>query len=361
MNNQNDAQTRILSRVRALVERGDRVPEEDIAALFTVTDTNALARIARIPRERRFGHTAFHTDVMRVEYRGEPAVEIVAHVGASASIIALAPVGQRVEPEALPAVARALSRAASVMIATTAERVDAAARAIGCSHADVLKQLRTGAPVYVTGEGAELFDEDLRTRLAPRAVAADIWLAVHGAAHAMGVRTIASMTYLTDEKPAAYASHLEAIRTLQDETGGFAGFVPTPVHNRHRESSYLATPTAHQSLRAVAIARIALDNIEHIGVAPALVGAEVAYVALSYGADTIDTTILPASVRLFESEETHGDLELPVLGESSSDRALTSELVASRIVEARCVPVAVDPVMMPRAENERPAQSLATL
>jgi hypothetical protein len=346
MSNQSDLQTRILSRVRALVERGERVPAADLALLWTVSDTNALAGIARIPRERRYGRSAFHTDVIRVEYRGEPADELAERIGETGSVIVLAPTG-RIEPQALPNAARGLARIGSVMIATTAERVDAAARAIGCSHRDVLTQLRTGAPLVVTGEGAELFDEELRARLAPRAVAADTWIAVHRAAHAQGIPTIATMTYLTHEQPEAYARHLETIRSLQEETGGFAAFVPVPVHNRHEEATYLATPTAQQSLRAIAIARIALDNIEHIGVAPALVGAEVAYVAMSYGADTIDTTILPGSVRLFESEASGFDL--PVLGEDSA-AAPPRELVASRLVEAHFVPTAVDPVMKPRMD-----------
>lgn len=363
MSKQNDAQTKILSRVRALVERGERVPAADIAALFTVTDTGALARIARIPRERRHGRTAYHTDVLRVEFRGEKPEEIVEHIGSTTSAVALAPVGARVHPEALPAAAQAVARRTDVVIATTAERVETAARAIGCSHADVLRQLRSGAPVIVTGEGAEVFDEGTRSRFASRAVATGTWLAVHRAAHALGMPTMASMTYLTRERPEAFAAHLDAIRQLQDETGGFVCFVPVPVHNRHRDASYLATPTAHQSLRAAAIARIALDNVEHIAIAPALVGAEVAYVALSYGADTIDTTVLPASVRLVEREGPVG-LDLPVVEgppTAAAPAPPASELIASRIVEARFVPVAVSATMTARgrsASNEGVDQAL---
>lgn len=302
MSNQADAQSRILARVRALVERGERVPAADIAALFTVADTNALARIARVPRERRFGRAAFYTDASGSDYRAE-----------------------------------------------TAESIDAAAQLTGGSYADVIAHMRSTGRIYVSGEGAELFDESLRARLAPRAVAADTWLAVHRAAHEAGIRSIATMTYLTAEHPEAYAAHLEAIRLLQDETGGFAAFVPLPVHNRHHEASYRATPTAHQSLRAVAIARIALDNVEHIGVAPALVGAEVAYIAMSYGADVVDTTITPASVRMLESDAQVG-FDLPVLDQSAPSAAAETELVASRLIEARFVPTAVDLTMTPRMD-----------
>jgi aminodeoxyfutalosine synthase len=340
MSIQTEAHTKVLSRVRALVERGERVPGEDVASLVRVTDTNALARIARIPRERRYGRSAFFTDAHVVEYRGESADEIAAGIGGSHVSILLRPEGPRIDPERLPEAARALAGRYDVALATSAARVDHVARTIGIAHVDVLRQLQTGAPVVVTGDDAELFDEALRSTLAPAAPSAETWLAVHRAAHDVGARSVASMRYLTSERPEAYAAHLDAIRTLQDETGGFVSFVPLPAHDYAIEASYLAAPTAHQSLRAIAIARIALDNIEHIAAAPALVTDEVAYVALSYGADTIDTTIAPKG-RSFE---------LPVIGEAASMAPrFDRDVVVSRIVEARFAPVALDAAMMIRS------------
>jgi aminodeoxyfutalosine synthase len=338
MSIQSPAQSKILSRVRALVERGERVPEADVAALFTVTDTAALARIARIPRERRFGRTAFYTDVATVGYSGQDAEAVAARIGASSASIALTPLGPRIHPERLPQAARELARRFDVVVVMDAGRIAHVAATIDIAHEDVLRQVETGAPVVVGPAGAAIFDESLRASVDPHAPGAETWLGVHRAAHGIGARTIASMTYLTHEQPAAYAAHLEALRSLQDETGGFAGFVAIPVHDRSIATSYLAVPSAHQSLRALAIARIALDNVEHIAAAPALITPEVAYVAMSYGADTVDTTIAAPGA----------GLELPVLGEESAAPMLDRELVESRLVEARFVPVPLDAAYQPR-------------
>jgi hypothetical protein len=350
-----EGQTRLLSRVRAAVERGERVAETDIAALFEVTDTNALAGIARIPRDRRFGRSAYHTDVVRVEYGGESAEELAARIGETTSQVALVPVGPAIRPLALREAAQALARTYDVVILTNAARVDRAARTLGVEHLHVLHQLRTGAPVVVAPDGAELFDGAIRARWAGSAVAADTWLSVHRAAHELGIPTIAAMTYLTEEAPAAYAAHLETLRTMQDATSGFTGFVAMATHNRDRDASYRAVPSAHQSLRALAIARIALDTIEHIAVAPALVTAEVAYISLSYGVDTIDTTVTSSSVGLVESSGARA-LELPVVDAAAASGSASAtrferELVESRLVEARYVPVRLDAALRERTER----------
>lgn len=341
-----DDQTKILSRVRALVERGERVPTVDVAALFAVTDTTALARIARIPRERRHGRSAYFTDVARVEYTGQPVETILASIGETASAIALEPIGS-VDPEGLAAAAGTIARTHEVALAMTPARIERAARTIGITHADVLGNLLASAPTVVTADGAELFDDAFRARLAPQAITTDAWVAAHRAAHALGIRSAAAMTYLTQEAPGAYAAHLDRLRSLQDETGGFAQFVPLPVHNRHREPSYLASPSAHQSLRMIAIARIALDNFEHIGAPAALVTPEVAVIALGYGADLVDTLAHAGSVGLREGAPPES-VELPVVGEAGAPRGVDGAHIASRLVEARFVPTAIGATLAPR-------------
>src|SRR5690606_11830353 len=128
----------------------------------------------------------------------------------------------------------------------------------------------------VTGEEAELFDRDFRFNHAAGVISPQEWLAVHRTAHGLGLKTVAAMTYSTVDRTDEYASHAEALRALQDETGGFAAFAPMAVHNRGVKEFYLAAPTAAQTMRAIAVSRLYFDNIPHILAIPSLVTLEIA-------------------------------------------------------------------------------------
>jgi 2-iminoacetate synthase ThiH len=193
----------------------------------------------------------------------------------------------------------------------------------------------------ITAGEAELFDAGLRRDYAGDAITAEQWMEVHRAAHLLGHKTTAGMVYGTVDHPAEYAAHLNAIRRLQEETGGFAAFVPMALHNRGI-ASHLTAPTAAQSLRATAISRAFLDNIPHIATAPSLISTEVAVVALDHGADLVDLTVAVADVRS-EDRRAGAEVALKVLdGASVRPAALAPWPLRETMEEARWTAVAVD-------------------
>jgi len=330
---------KLLSRVRALLERGERISKDDCRDLFAVRDLVALAKLARIPRERRFGRQSFFRALESVPFsalattddaNGPLAVRCVLREGE----------GLATWVERLAEIQRSARPATAFLSAGFLTRL---AGREGVPVGTVITALRDAGPIFVTGEEAELFDGAFRAVHSRDVISSEEWLAAHRAAHILGVGSGASMLYTVEDHPEAYAEHLVAIRDLQDGTGGFLQFVPLAVHNRDVSEFYLAAPTAAQTLRTTAIARIVLDNVPHIAVAPALITAEVAYVALSYGADSIDPTV---SVSDLHSQEGSGTSSpsLSVLGDGAAvvTPGVALGLVRDRIAEARWTPVAVD-------------------
>lgn len=342
---------KLLSRVRSLLERGERISTDDCRQLFDVKDLLALARLARIPRERRYGRQAFYRPARVVEYRGEDPelflseAETTASEGTSELIIRC----RLRDGERLAAwIERLLGFSRGAFAATLhvpPRMILGLSEREGSSLESVIDALATAGSIFITGAEAEVFDAELRARLAPYAIPAERWLAVHAAAHKLGLKTGAGMSYGTADVPAAYAAHLETLRGMQEKTGGFIQFVPTAIHNRDVREFYLAAPTAAQSLRTIAIARMFLDNIQHIGAAPSLVTPEVAFVGLSHGADVIDASVVAEDVLAQERAAMVTLSELPVLDETSAHLmsvGLPVGQVRSRIAEARWTPVPVD-------------------
>lgn len=216
------------------------------------------------------------------------------------------------------------------------------ATAEGIPVGRVISSLHESGMIAITGEEAELFAPEYRSRYAQDVIPIEQWMAIHRAAHILGLKTSAWMTYGVVDRPAEYAGHLDAVRSLHDATGGFFEFVPVALHNRLIET-HLTAPTAAQTLRAVSIARIFLDNISHIAAAPALVSTEVAIVALDHGADTIDNTLAVDDVHLEERTMT-GYGTLRVLDERAdvNFEPVSAARIRTRIEEARWNPKGIN-------------------
>jgi aminodeoxyfutalosine synthase len=340
---------KIIHRVRSLVERGERISADECRGLFEVKDLIALAKLARVPQERRFGRRAFYRDAYVADYRGEHPEFFISEIETAAPADT-AEIIVRCRWNGAEGLALWKERLAGlaagrlpIVAAISAGFIARLASLEGMPTRDILVALRNAAPILVIGEEAELFDAAYRTAHAPSVISSEEWLAVHRAAHALGMKSVAAMTYSTIDHPEAYAEHLAAIRALQDETGGFIAFVPMALHNHGVAEFYLAAPTAAQTLRATAIARVFLDNIPHILASPALVTLEIALVALSYGADMIDTSITVDDVHA-EEKPAGMVTSLPIVDEVISSAALGAapSKVRSRIEEARWTAVAVD-------------------
>ena len=155
----------------------------------------------------------------------------------------------------------------------------------------VLEELRAAGLDALTGGGAEIFDPAVRDTIARGKETAAEWLDVHRTWHQMGGRSTGTMLYGHIESVADRVDHLRRLRELQDETGGFTGFVPLPYQPENNGIPVSRPPTGYDTLRTIAVSRLYLDNIAHITAYWVGLGLKLAQLALSYGADDLHGTI----------------------------------------------------------------------
>lgn len=142
------------------------------------------------------------------------------------------------------------------------------------------------------GGGAEIFHPDVRSVLCEHKADGDEWIKVHRTAHKLGLRSNATMLYGSIEKPEHRIDHLLKLRALQDETGGFQTFIPLAFHPENNRLSHIPKPSGLMDLKMMAIGRLMLDNFPHVKAYWVMLGIKTAQVALSYGADDIDGTVV---------------------------------------------------------------------
>src|ERR1043166_5096244 len=163
---------------------------------------------------------------------------------------------------------------------------------------DTLETLRSVGLGSITGGGAEIFDPTVRDKICRGKETAAEWLDVHRTWHSMGGRSTCTMLYGHIETLAQRVDHLRQLRQLQDETGGFTGFVPFAFEPT-QSNGVLATfkrVSAFEQLRNLAVSRIYLDNIDHLTAYWVSLGLPLASVALNYGVDDLHGTILEEKI-----------------------------------------------------------------
>lgn len=156
---------------------------------------------------------------------------------------------------------------------------------------EVLARLIDAGLGSLPGGGAEIFDPAVRTKICPRKIDADAWLAVHRTAHELGLRSTATMLYGHVENAAHRIDHLLRLRELQDATGGFLSFVPLSFHPEATNLAHLRRTSSLDDLRTVAVSRLMLDNFDHVKAYWISLGLGTAQTALAYGADDLDGTV----------------------------------------------------------------------
>ena len=154
-----------------------------------------------------------------------------------------------------------------------------------------LRRLVDAGMDSIPGGGAEIFDEALRSKICPDKCSSDEWLAVHRAAHHMGIHTNCTMLYGHVESIEQRVDHLNRLRELQDYAPGFDAFIPLKYRSRNNRMSEIGECSVEDDLRTIAMSRIFLDNIPHIKAYWVAYGKAVTELALAYGADDIDGTI----------------------------------------------------------------------
>lgn len=141
------------------------------------------------------------------------------------------------------------------------------------------------------GGGAEIFHPEIRDQIAGGKCSGDEWLEMHRIFHQLGHRSNATMLYGHIEEYKHRVDHLEQLRKLQDETGGFQTFIPLKFRNQNNQLSHLPESTVVEDLRNYAISRIYLDNFDHIKAYWPMIGRNIAQMSLSFGVDDLDGTI----------------------------------------------------------------------
>jgi aminodeoxyfutalosine synthase len=160
------------------------------------------------------------------------------------------------------------------------------------SIADTLAVLRDAGLGALTGGGAEIFNAQVRDELCRGKESAQEWLEVHRTWHGMGGRSTCTMLFGHIETLEQRVDHLRQLRELQDETGGFTGFVPFAFEPQTTILAHVKPASAVEQLRNLAVSRIYLDNFDHLTAYWVSMGLPLAQVSLSYGVDDLHGTII---------------------------------------------------------------------
>lgn len=159
------------------------------------------------------------------------------------------------------------------------------------TYEEGLKILSDAGLDSVPGGGAEIFDKDIRDKIAGGKCTAEEWLRLHEIWHNMGKFSNATMLYGHIETFEHRVDHMERLRQLQDRTHGFNAFIPLKFRNKENEMSHVPEVSVVEDLRNYAIARIYLDNFDHIKAYWAMIGRNTAQLSLNFGTDDLDGTI----------------------------------------------------------------------
>jgi aminodeoxyfutalosine synthase len=176
--------------------------------------------------------------------------------------------------------------------AYTAVEWDWFARLTGRPTKDLLAEFKDAGLGSLPGGGAEIFHPEVRDKICEHKADAAEWLRIHREAHELGLRTNATMLYGHIEEARHRVDHLCRLRELQDETGGFQTFIPLAFHPDHTGLSHIPKPTGLMDLKTMAVSRLMLDNFPHIKAYWVMLGIQTAQVALSFGADDLDGTVV---------------------------------------------------------------------
>jgi len=175
--------------------------------------------------------------------------------------------------------------------AFTAVEIDAMCRFAAMDTREGLGLLKEAGLVSMPGGGAEIFDEALRAKICPDKTGSEEWLNIHRTAHQLGIPTNSTMLYGLIEDYTHRIDHLNRLRTLQDETGGFNAFIPLKFRHYNNRFSHIEEQTTVEDLKNYAVARIFLDNIPHLKAYWPMIGKQVAQLSLAFGVDDLDGTI----------------------------------------------------------------------
>ena len=180
--------------------------------------------------------------------------------------------------------------------AFTAVEIDYFSKISGLSIGNTLKSLKDAGLESMPGGGAEIFNARVRTKICPEKINGRRWLKVMESAHKVGIRTNATMLYGHLENYKHRVEHMIKLRDLQDRTGGFQAFIPLAFHPMNTNIEGAKYTSAIDDLKTIAISRLMLDNFNHIKAYWVMLGEKIAQLALKFGADDLDGTIIEEKI-----------------------------------------------------------------
>jgi len=212
----------------------------------------------------------------------------------------------------------------------TAVELDYMFRKAKLSIEEGLKFLQEAGLDSIPGGGAEIFAPEIREKISADKVDAVGWLAIHEAAHKMGMHSNATMLYGHIEKYEHRIDHMRQLRELQDRTGGFNTFIPLKFRNKDNDMSYVAESSVVEDFTTYAVARLYLDNFLHIKAYWPMLGRKNAQLSLAFGVDDIDGTI-DDTTKIYS-----------MAGSEEQNPAMTTEEIVSLIKQVNRQPVERD-------------------
>lgn len=175
--------------------------------------------------------------------------------------------------------------------AFTAVELEYMARKAKVSYKECLQILKDAGQGSLPGGGAEIFDEEIREKICKDKCTSEQWLEMHKNAHEVGMPSNATMLYGHYEKYEHLIDHMDRLRNLQDETGGFNAFIPLKFRNKNNQMDNVPEVSIVEDLKVFAMGRIFLDNFNHVKAYWPMIGRKTAQLLLSFGVNDVDGTV----------------------------------------------------------------------
>src|SRR6516162_7795235 len=307
--------------IRRKVEAGERLSLEDGVALYRTTDILAVGYLANIVRERKHGNVTWFnvnrhinpTDVCVASCKlcafGKRAKDPKAYTwsleevwhrageGWTEAVTEFHIVGG-LHPELTLdwycEMLRGLKqRFPDVHLkAFTMVEIAYLARRHKITVRETLERLRDAGMDSLPGGGAEIFNEPVRRIICDHKIDGREWIETARTAHQLGLRSNCTMLYGHIENDEDRVDHLIRLRDLQDETHGFVTYIPLAFHPDNTALHHIPKTTGFDDIKAIAVARLMLDNIAHIKAYWVMMTPRIAQIALKFGADDLDGTIV---------------------------------------------------------------------
>jgi cyclic dehypoxanthinyl futalosine synthase len=181
----------------------------------------------------------------------------------------------------------------------SAIEIDYIAKVSKISIDEVLQRLKDCGLSSIPGAGAEILSDRVRDIISPKKIDADRWIEIHRTAHKLGIKSTATMMFGTVETDEEIVEHLERVRNLQDETGGFRAFILWSFQSENTqlaEEIKIEKSSSNRYLRLLAVSRLFLDNVKNIQSSWVTQGSYIGQIALLFGANDLGSTMMEENV-----------------------------------------------------------------